>query len=104
MTDFVTISLTPIFKAWSEVCELNNPESIVWCVLAFEKGSRSLAPQGSKLWPFKGANTSVFRFSWGGYIQSIFTWHVANTISSLTAGLLINRRPPPALSLDTTPS
>ena len=52
--------------------------------------------QGAKLWPFKGAKTGVFGFSRGVTYSEYLSWHVANTISSLTAAL--------PLSLDTTPS
>lgn len=53
--------------------------------------------QGAKLWPFKGAKTGVFGFSRGVTYLEYLSWHVANTISSLTAILLINRCPPPVL-------
>ena len=35
--------------------KFKNPESIVRCPLALEQGSRSMASQGAKLWPFKGS-------------------------------------------------
>ena len=53
--------------------------------------------QGAKLWPFKGAKTGVFGFSRGVTYSEYLSWHVANTISSLTAILIINRCPPPVL-------
>ena len=53
--------------------------------------------QGAKLWPFKGAKTGVFGFSRGVTYSEYLSWHVANTISSLTAIQIINRCPPPVL-------
>merc|ERR1711911_388534 len=36
--------------------KFKSPRSSVWHWLAIEKGSRSIAPQGAKLWPFKEGN------------------------------------------------
>ena len=52
--------------------------------------------QGAKLLPFKGSKAVVIGFFSGGYSEYL-SWHVAKTISSLTAILLINRCPPPVL-------
>ena len=53
--------------------------------------------QGAKLWPFKGAKTGVFRFSRGVTYSEYLSWLVANTISLLTAILIIDCCPPPVL-------
>ena len=50
----------------------------------------------AKLRPFKGTKTGVFRFFQGVTYLEYLSWHVASTISSLTAAL--------PLSLDTNPS
>ena len=52
---------------------------------------------GAKLWPFKGAKTGVFGFSWGVTYSEYLSCHVANTISSLTPNIIINHYPPPVL-------
>ena len=64
--------------------QFKNAESIVWCALALEHGSGSLAPRGAELWPFKETKTGVFGFSPGGTYLEYLSWHVNNTISSLT--------------------
>ena len=84
---------------WSEVMFLRNSKTqnqkfgVLWL---WNRVPGHWPLRGAKLWPFKGAKTGAFGFSRGVTYSEYLSWHVANTISSLTAALL--------LSLDTTPS
>ena len=64
-----TISLV-----WSDVFEkFKNPESKVWCALALEQGSRSLAPQGGPSYGHSKEPRLVFLDFLGGLlIRSIY--------------------------------
>ena len=78
-----TISLV-----WSDVFEkFKNPESIVWCALALEQGSRSLALPGGQTMAIQKSKDWGFRIFSGGYLFGVFI------LACCQHNILINRYP-----------
>ena len=81
-----------ISLVWSGVFEqFKNPESTVWCALALEQGSRSLALLGGQTMAIQRSKDWGFRIFSGGYLFGVFI------LACCQHNILINRCPPPVL-------